>query len=334
MVQWRMKYEDDAIQRAEDVGDAKKKLAIRLQDAAEAMGVANVRNTSPERARHQLQLELGDALLDLGKACSVAAALEQKQRHVVKSLEDWRQRLEESQAMLDASEGGRDLSTQLLRLRHAYEESTRSQETLQRGKKNLEGHTMAVESLGVHRAWLSIRAEDGSLEENASCHQGSRVEPNTSRLSQKEKLEVDVVRMQKEVEDAVQGFRNAEEKAKKTATEAEEDKKNLTRMQTLMDNLQLKVQSYKQQIEAVEAQANQYLTKHKKQQHELNEAKERAEIAESHVNKLKIKAKESGKQEMCVKAVEQIGDLATETFPHRVFCRGRRLHWQDKAREE
>lgn len=34
---------------------------------------------------------------------------------------------------------------------------------------------------------------------------------------------------------------------------------------------------------------------------------------------------------MCVKAVEQIGDLATETFPHRVFCRGRRLHWQDKV---
>lgn len=34
------------------------------------------------------------------------------------------------------------------------------------------------------------------------------------------------------------------------AFQAEEDKKNLSRMQTLMDNLQLKLQSYKQQIEA------------------------------------------------------------------------------------
>lgn len=69
------------------------------------MGVANTRNTSPERARHWQQLELGDTLLDLGKACSVAAALDQKQWHVDKCLDDWGQRHEESQAMLDASEG-------------------------------------------------------------------------------------------------------------------------------------------------------------------------------------------------------------------------------------
>jgi myosin protein heavy chain len=32
--------------------------------------------------------------------------------------------------------------------------------------------------------------------------------------------------------------------------QAEEDKKNLSKMQTLVDKLQLKVQSYKQQVEA------------------------------------------------------------------------------------
>jgi hypothetical protein len=45
-----------------------------------------------------------------------------------------------------------------------------------------------------------------------------------------------------------------------------------------------------------EAQANQYLSKYKKQQHELNEAKERAEAAESQVNKLRAKAKELEKK--------------------------------------
>ncbi|XP_038318244.1 myosin-15 [Canis lupus familiaris] len=43
---------------------------------------------------------------------------------------------------------------------------------------------------------------------------------NTSLLSQKKKLEVDVARMQKEAEEAVQRCQNAEEKAKKAATEA------------------------------------------------------------------------------------------------------------------
>ncbi|XP_055275341.1 myosin-15 [Moschus berezovskii] len=42
---------------------------------------------------------------------------------------------------------------------------------------------------------------------------------NTSLLGQKKKLEVDVARMQKEAEEAMQGCQNAEEKAKKAATE-------------------------------------------------------------------------------------------------------------------
>lgn len=45
-----------------------------------------------------------------------------------------------------------------------------------------------------------------------------------------------------------------------------------------------------------EAQANQYLSKYRKQQHELKEVKERAEVAESQVNKLKAKVKEFEKK--------------------------------------
>lgn len=43
-----------------------------------------------------------------------------------------------------------------------------------------------------------------------------------------------------------------------------------------------------------EAQANQYLTKYRKQQHELDDAEERAEIAESQVNKLRTKSRDIG----------------------------------------
>ncbi|KAM5332431.1 LOW QUALITY PROTEIN: myosin-15 [Glossophaga mutica] len=562
VVQWRMKYEDDALQSTEDLEDAKKKLAIRLQEAAEAMGVANARNASLESARHQLQLELGDALSDLGKVRSMAATLDQKQ-HFDKCLDD-RQRHMESQAMLDASQKEAwALSAELLKLRHAYEESTMSQETLRRENSNLqeeisnltnqlrEGDKKLSEMEKVNKQIEQEKAEvqgapeeaEGALERNESkiprfqlelletkvelerklsekdeeiekirriqqcaidslqssldsearsrveasrlrknmegdlnemelqltrtnrrrvseatkslgqlqvqikdlrvqlddsTHQNNELKEqvalaercnsllqseleelrslqeqtergrrlaeeelleatekinlfhtqNASLLGQKKKLEVDLARMQKEVEEVVQGCQNAEEEAKKAATEvanvseelkkeqdtnahlekmrrnmeqtmkdlqkrlseaeqmtlmgsrkqiqklesrvselegelegkilrnaeaqrgarqleqcireltyqAEEDKKNLSRMQSLMDNLQLKVQSYKQQIEAAEAQANQYLSKYKKQQRELNEAKERAEIAESQVNKLKIKAKELGKK--------------------------------------
>jgi hypothetical protein len=118
----------------------RKKLAIRLQEAAEDIGVANARNAFLERVRHQLQLELGDALSDLGKSCSVVTALEQKQQQSDRALADWKQKLEESQALLDASQKeARALSTEVLKLKHAYEESSEGQETLRLENKNLQG---------------------------------------------------------------------------------------------------------------------------------------------------------------------------------------------------
>ncbi|KAJ1071243.1 hypothetical protein K5549_021025, partial [Capra hircus] len=139
MVKWRTKYEDDTIQRAEDLEDAKgSREADTYKDSEIAMGVANARNASLERARLRLQLELGDTLSDLGQARSAAAALNQKQQHFDKCLDDWRQKHEESQAMLDASrKEARALSIQLLELRHSYEESTMSQEALRRENKHL-----------------------------------------------------------------------------------------------------------------------------------------------------------------------------------------------------
>ncbi|XP_062948083.1 myosin-15 [Cynocephalus volans] len=563
IVQWRMKYENHALQRTEDLEDAKKKLAIRLQEVAEAMEVANARNASLEKTRHRLQLELGDALSDLGRARSAAARLDQKQQQSDKALADWKQKHEESQELLDASQKEvRALGTELLKFKHAYEESTMGQEMLQRENKKLqeeisnltnqvrEGNKNLIEMEKVKKlieqekseAQVTLEEAEGALERNESkilhyqlelleaksdlerrlsekdeeienfrrkqqcaidslqsslesearsrmeatrlkkkmeedlnemelqlrcanrqaseankslgqlqiqtkdlqvqlddsTHRNSDLKEqvtaaerlnsllqselaelrslqeqtergcrlaeeelleaterinlfhtqNTSLLSQKKKLEADVARLQKDTEEAVQGCQNAEEKAKKAVTEAanmseelrkeqdtnahlermrknmeqtikdlqkrldeaeqtalmesrkqiqklesrvrelegelegeicrnveaqrgsrrlercvkeltyqaEEDKKNLGRMQTLMDKLQLKMQSYKQQVETAESQANQYLSKYKKQQHELNEAKERADIAESQVNKLKIKAKEFEKK--------------------------------------
>lgn len=120
--------------------------------------------------------------------------------------------------------------------------------------------------------------------------------------------------------------------------QAEEDRKNLARMQDLIDKLQSKVKSYKRQFEeavsarhcsgtgdravppwdclcgcnvgssepavpcaprtlpsclpAQEQQANSNLVKYRKVQHELDDAEERADIAESQVNKLRARSRD------------------------------------------
>ncbi|PWA26500.1 hypothetical protein CCH79_00000981 [Gambusia affinis] len=78
-------------------------------------------------------------------------------------------------------------------------------------------------------------------------------------------------------------------------TQTEEDKKNLARLQDLVDKLQLKVKAYKRQAEEEEEQANTHMSRLRKVQHEMEEAQERADIVESQVNKLRAKSCDAGK---------------------------------------
>ncbi|MBW01817.1 Myosin-8, partial [Eschrichtius robustus] len=74
--------------------------------------------------------------------------------------------------------------------------------------------------------------------------------------------------------------------------QTEEDRKNVLRLQDLVNKLQTKVKAYKRQAEEAEEQANVNLAKFHKIQHELEEAEERADIAESQVNKRRVKSRE------------------------------------------
>ncbi|KPP56120.1 hypothetical protein Z043_126333, partial [Scleropages formosus] len=94
-------------------------------------------------------------------------------------------------------------------------------------------------------------------------------------------LENEVEIEQKKSSDAVKGIRKYERRIKELTYQTEEDRKNLARLQDLVDKLQLKVKSYKRSAEEAEEQANVNLGKFRKLQHELDEAQERADIAES-----------------------------------------------------
>ncbi|KAG7455436.1 hypothetical protein MATL_G00256450 [Megalops atlanticus] len=526
VAQWRTKYETDAIQRTEELEEAKKKLTQRLQEAEEAVEAVNAKCSSLEKTKHRLQNEIEDLMVDVERSNAAAAALDKKQRNFDKILAEWKQKYEESQCELESSQkDARSLSTELFKLKNSYEESLDQLETLKRENKNLQEEISDLtEQLGeggksIHelekirkqleqekgeiqsaleeaegsleheegkilRAQLefnqvkadierkltekeeemeqakrnqqrvvdtlqssleaetrsrnealrlkkkmegdlnemeiqlsqanrqaaeaqkqlkaihahlkdaqlqlddSLRAND-DLKENIAIverrnnllqaeleelramveqtERGRKLaeqelldvtervqllhSQNTSLLNQKKKLEGDTAQLQTEVEEAVQECRNAEEKAKKAITDAammaeelkkeqdtsahlermkknmeqtikdlqhrldeaeqiamkggkkqvqkleartEEDRKNLARLQDLVDKLQLKVKAYKRAAEEAEEQANSNLSKFRKLQHELDEAEERADIAESQVNKLRAKSRDVG----------------------------------------
>ncbi|XP_054458160.1 myosin-7-like [Anoplopoma fimbria] len=107
-------------------------------------------------------------------------------------------------------------------------------------------------------------------------------------------LENEVEMEQKKSSEAVKGIRKYERRIKELTYQTEEDRKNIARLQDLVDKLQLKVKAYKRAAEEAEEQANVHLGKLRKQQHELDEAEERADIAESQVNKLRVKSRDAG----------------------------------------
>ncbi|RXM97935.1 Myosin-16 [Acipenser ruthenus] len=64
-------------------------------------------------------------------------------------------------------------------------------------------------------------------------------------------------------------------------------------MQELVERLQNKLKAYKRQVEEAEEQANMNLAKYRKTVHELDDAEERADIAETALTKIRTKNRAS-----------------------------------------
>merc|ERR1711970_934006 len=79
---------------------------------------------------------------------------------------------------------------------------------------------------------------------------------------------------------------------KETLYSNDEDKKNLGRLVSAADKLNSKMKAYKKASEEATESANGAMSKFRKLAHELDEANERAEMAEAAVNKARNKAKE------------------------------------------
>uniref|UniRef100_A0A8D3ARB6 Uncharacterized protein n=1 Tax=Scophthalmus maximus TaxID=52904 RepID=A0A8D3ARB6_SCOMX len=139
VAQWRTKYETDAIQRTEELEEAKKRLAQRLQESEEMTEAANVKCASLEKTKQRLQAEVEDLMVEVERSNAANASLDKKQRNFDKVLAEWKQKNEESQSDLEASQReSRLLSTELFKLKNSYEEALDHLETIKRENKNLQ----------------------------------------------------------------------------------------------------------------------------------------------------------------------------------------------------
>ena len=146
-----------------------------------------------------------------------------------------------------------------------------------------------------------LRAEQESaqnLEKNRRLGE-AQVKDMQSRLDEAEtnalkggkkamnKMETRIRELESELEaenrrqaDAQKSLRKSERRIKELTFASDEDRKNHERMQSLIDQLQSKIKSYKKQIEEAEEIAALNLAKFRKVQGNLTEAEERADLNE------------------------------------------------------
>ncbi|XP_011799339.1 PREDICTED: myosin-4-like [Colobus angolensis palliatus] len=108
-------------------------------------------------------------------------------------------------------------------------------------------------------------------------------------------LETELDGEQKQHAETVKTLRKNERRLKELIFQTEEDHKTNQRMQELVEKLQNKLKIYKRQIEEAEDQANQTLARYRKTVHELDDAEERAGMAETALNKLRTRHRVAGK---------------------------------------
>merc|ERR1711874_233022 len=101
----------------------------------------------------------------------------------------------------------------------------------------------------------------------------------TKMESKIRELETELGSTQTRTAENMKAFQRAERKVKELGFQGDEDKKNQDRMSELAAKLQMKIKTYKQQIEEAEEIAALNLAKFRKSQQELEETEERAKLA-------------------------------------------------------
>merc|ERR1712203_1314426 len=96
-------------------------------------------------------------------------------------------------------------------------------------------------------------------------------------------MEIELGTVQSKTSDAYKLFQKSERRIKELQFQQDEDKKNQDAMSELAQKLQLKIKTYKKQIEEAEEIAALNLAKFRKAQQELEETEDRAKMAQAHL---------------------------------------------------
>ncbi|XP_058673298.1 myosin-3-like [Ammospiza caudacuta] len=302
-------------------------MEIQLSHANRVAAEAQKHLHSIQGALKDTQLHLDDAVRAQDDLKEQVAMVERRANLLQAEVEELRAALEQTersrklaeQELLDAAERAQLLHSQNTSLFNTKKKLETDMSQLQTEIEDITNEAKSAEERAKKAMTDAARmAEELKKEQDTSAHL-ERMKKNLDqtvkdlqhRLEEAEqlalkggkkqiqKLEARIRELEAELEEehkksseAMKNICKYERRFKELTFQCEEQKKNMVRLQDLVDQLQMKIKSYRKQAEEAGEQANTDLCKLRHALHKIGEALERADIAESQANKLRAKARE------------------------------------------
>merc|ERR1719339_675742 len=135
---WRQKYETDAVAKGEELEMTKMKLTARLTEAEAAIDNLNAKLNQVEKAKGKIGSEISEMTSSLDQAQVLNAAMDRKAKQFDKVIGEWKGKVDRLSFDLDVSQKEtRNASSELFKVKSAYEETMLQLEEVRRENKTL-----------------------------------------------------------------------------------------------------------------------------------------------------------------------------------------------------
>merc|ERR1711899_35516 len=135
---WRSKYETDAVGKAEELEMTKMKLTARLTEAETTIENLNAKYAQIDRARGKIHTEIEEMTVNLDQAQILNNLMEKKAKQFDKIVGEWKRKADGLGMDLDvAQKECRNASSELFRIKSAYEEGLAQLDEVRRENKTL-----------------------------------------------------------------------------------------------------------------------------------------------------------------------------------------------------
>merc|ERR550525_520747 len=135
---WRQKYEIDGVAKAEELEMAKMKLQARLSEGQATIEQLGLKLQQLEKAKAKAAADAADMAQQLDQAQILNAAMEKKAKQFDRIVGEWKHKVDGLGMDLDvAQKETRNISSELFRVKNAYDESILQLEEVRRENKVL-----------------------------------------------------------------------------------------------------------------------------------------------------------------------------------------------------